>query len=195
MGATMAGKPSVEALVELYEACRVHEAATSGTLSFTGRLISAALSRCSREASGTVGEREVASNRWECCGRHIGCCLVCHKCHLHCECQDHRHADDPERFAVPTVGTLLKCLVCALDKPYGVFSTRSGESVCVECRDRVRANPEREAVAWGCQECRWFHWVSAMSKGAPISVMQQVHDEDKRNRACRATVRALGVIE
>ena len=47
-----------------------------------------------------------------------------------------RHRCKP---AQPKVGELRKCLVCALDKPWGVYSGPTGETVCVDCRDKARA--------------------------------------------------------
>lgn len=43
------------------------------------------------------------------------------------------HIDPPE------FGTPLLCIVCAYVKPWGVFSSKTGAAVCVECRDKARA--------------------------------------------------------
>lgn len=38
----------------------------------------------------------------------------------------------------PTPGELRKCLICALEKPWGVFDSATGASVCCDCRDKAR---------------------------------------------------------
>lgn len=38
----------------------------------------------------------------------------------------------------PLVGSVQKCLVCALNKPWGIFDTLTGATVCAECRDKAR---------------------------------------------------------
>lgn len=39
----------------------------------------------------------------------------------------------------PPVGEVRLCLVCAYEKPWGVFDTKSGAAVCVDCRDKARS--------------------------------------------------------
>lgn len=47
-------------------------------------------------------------------------------------------ADDGE-IANPPVGAEKLCLVCAYYKPWGVFDSKTGAAVCVECRDKARS--------------------------------------------------------
>jgi hypothetical protein len=47
-------------------------------------------------------------------------------------------ADDLE-IANPPVGVEKLCLVCAFVKPWGVFDSKTGAVVCVECRDKARS--------------------------------------------------------
>lgn len=42
----------------------------------------------------------------------------------------------PLNIPPPAIGAKLLCLVCAHYKPWGIFSSRTGESVCADCRDR-----------------------------------------------------------
>lgn len=44
---------------------------------------------------------------------------------------------------LPEVGELRLCLVCAYEKPWGIFHEPSGVSVCVECRDAGGAEDGR----------------------------------------------------
>lgn len=43
----------------------------------------------------------------------------------------------------PEVGEVKKCLVCAQDKPWGIFSESTGEAVCTECRDKAQVWSDR----------------------------------------------------
>lgn len=38
------------------------------------------------------------------------------------------------RYKSPPIGTVLKCLLCAHENPWAIFSETTGETVCVECR-------------------------------------------------------------
>lgn len=40
---------------------------------------------------------------------------------------------------IPEIGTPLFCLVCAYKKPWGIWHSATGVTVCVDCRDRARA--------------------------------------------------------
>ena len=40
---------------------------------------------------------------------------------------------------LPAVGTPLLCLLCAYEKPWGVFDPATGASVCADCRDAARS--------------------------------------------------------
>lgn len=42
---------------------------------------------------------------------------------------------------IPPTGTNVLCLICASQKPWGIFHAPSGVSVCIECRDKARATP------------------------------------------------------
>lgn len=44
---------------------------------------------------------------------------------------------EPMNIPSPGVGAPLLCLVCAYYKPWGIFDSRTGVSVCEECRDAV----------------------------------------------------------
>lgn len=44
----------------------------------------------------------------------------------------------------PAVGVELLCLVCAYWKPWGIFDSRTGVSVCAECRDASRSSRDAE---------------------------------------------------
>lgn len=39
----------------------------------------------------------------------------------------------------PEVGELRHCLVCATDKPWGVWDGKTGAAVCKQCRDKTRS--------------------------------------------------------
>lgn len=39
----------------------------------------------------------------------------------------------------PEVGELRLCLVCAYEKPWGIWCSKTGTVVCAECRDKARA--------------------------------------------------------
>ncbi len=41
----------------------------------------------------------------------------------------------------PNIGTCLPCMICAHDKPWGVFDSKTGAAVCKDCRDKARAEP------------------------------------------------------
>lgn len=45
----------------------------------------------------------------------------------------------PQRPEPPEPGASLFCLVCAYEKPWGVFDGKTGAAVCIECRDKSRA--------------------------------------------------------
>ncbi len=47
-------------------------------------------------------------------------------------------------YPIPRTGRPLKCLVCGLDKPWGIFSTVTGEAVCADCRDKARSSDAPE---------------------------------------------------
>lgn len=49
-----------------------------------------------------------------------------------------------KELSPPPVGALMLCMICALEKPWGVFDSKTGASVCIECRDKARAGMERE---------------------------------------------------
>lgn len=38
----------------------------------------------------------------------------------------------------PLAGEVRLCILCAYEKPWGVFDSKTGAAVCVECRDKVR---------------------------------------------------------
>jgi hypothetical protein len=40
--------------------------------------------------------------------------------------------------ALPTPGAPLRCLICAYEKPWGVFDSKTGAAVCMDCRDKAR---------------------------------------------------------
>jgi hypothetical protein len=46
----------------------------------------------------------------------------------------------------PELGESRLCLVCAYEKPWGIFSEKTGETVCVECRDAARRAAQLEEV-------------------------------------------------
>lgn len=72
-----------------------------------------------------------------------------------------------QRKIAPPLGTAVKCLVCALDKPWGIWSETTGEAVCVVCRDAVHrateAERQRDAAEALLEEIReaepWDHCV------------------------------------
>jgi hypothetical protein len=50
-----------------------------------------------------------------------------------------RAIDFDEEPFMPAPGALLDCLVCAREKPWGIYDEPTGAAVCVECRDKARA--------------------------------------------------------
>lgn len=42
----------------------------------------------------------------------------------------------------PEVGGIAKCLVCGHERPWGIFSQITGETVCISCRDRARSGDD-----------------------------------------------------
>ena len=42
-------------------------------------------------------------------------------------------------YTEPEVGEVRPCLVCGQNKPWGIFDSRTGATICVECRDKARA--------------------------------------------------------
>lgn len=38
----------------------------------------------------------------------------------------------------PEPGTVLKCIVCAYEKPWSIFSNATGKAVCVDCKNALR---------------------------------------------------------
>ena len=40
----------------------------------------------------------------------------------------------------PNSGTPLLCMICAHEKPWGIFDSKTGAAVCIECRDKARGN-------------------------------------------------------
>ena len=40
----------------------------------------------------------------------------------------------------PPVGESRMCLVCAYEKPWGVFDAKTGAAVCIDCRDKARSS-------------------------------------------------------
>ena len=52
------------------------------------------------------------------------------------------HTHHPFRVLVwptPAIGEVRKCLACAYHKPWGTFDTRTGATLCKECRDKAAA--------------------------------------------------------
>jgi hypothetical protein len=40
---------------------------------------------------------------------------------------------------LPEPGELLLCIICAVEKPWGIFDSKTGAAVCIECRDKARS--------------------------------------------------------
>lgn len=38
----------------------------------------------------------------------------------------------------PAIDEARKCLVCALDRPWGIYDENTGATVCIKCRDKAR---------------------------------------------------------
>jgi len=52
-------------------------------------------------------------------------------------------------YQSPETSKKLKCMICALKKPYGIFCTKTGASVCKDCRDAAREeNPRRRSTKY-----------------------------------------------
>jgi hypothetical protein len=86
--------------------------------------------------------------------------------------RDEAHARVPN-LAPPEAGEIRKCLVCAHEKPWGVFSNTTGAAVCVDCRDaRLRAPiPGAETLVSKIKELEAerdeaVEWIGVMGKKA-----------------------------
>lgn len=67
-------------------------------------------------------------------------------CNGACGMKDGRHSHHefrPLYWASPEIGALRICLVCAYEKPWAIFSTRTGEAVCRDCAN-ARATLQAE---------------------------------------------------
>lgn len=47
--------------------------------------------------------------------------------------------DKPKEYPLPESGALLLCLICAHEKAWGIFDTKTGAAVCIDCRDKARS--------------------------------------------------------
>jgi hypothetical protein len=45
----------------------------------------------------------------------------------------------------PNPGTIVLCILCAHEKPYGVWDSNTGAAVCKDCRDAARAHENMKA--------------------------------------------------
>lgn len=45
----------------------------------------------------------------------------------------------PRPLEPPPTGTLLLCMICAEERPWGVFDGKTGAAVCIGCRDKARS--------------------------------------------------------
>lgn len=43
------------------------------------------------------------------------------------------------RDDLPEAGDLRFCMICSLEKPWGVYDGATGAAVCIDCRDKARA--------------------------------------------------------
>ena len=58
---------------------------------------------------------------------------------------------------IPEIGALKKCLVCAVDKPWGIFDQATGAAVCVDCRDaRTRLAAAQVALVAADEMAAWI---------------------------------------
>lgn len=63
--------------------------------------------------------------------------------------------DVPQQIELgpPNIGTPLLCIICAEEKPWGIFDSKTGAAVCKECRDKARAaGPLSPPAAVGVRE-------------------------------------------
>lgn len=56
---------------------------------------------------------------------------------------------------LPDPGTPLMCLICAYEKPWGVFAAATGAAVCIDCRDKARATVEPSRLVQD-DDCHWY---------------------------------------
>jgi hypothetical protein len=63
----------------------------------------------------------------------------------------------------PTAGAQMLCLVCAAYKPWGIFDTATGVTVCVECRDKAR-KPNPKQMTPTPEDVRCIEWIDANCK-------------------------------
>lgn len=47
----------------------------------------------------------------------------------------------------PSIGESLKCMICALEKPWGVLDAKTGAAVCKDCRDAARRETPKKSDA------------------------------------------------
>jgi hypothetical protein len=57
----------------------------------------------------------------------------------------------------PPIGAELLCLVCASYKPWGIFDSSTGASVCAECRDTSRRVFSPLPMILNCPKCGVRH--------------------------------------
>lgn len=45
----------------------------------------------------------------------------------------------PKPIEAPAAGTPRMCIICACEKPWGVFDSKTGAAACIDCRDKSRS--------------------------------------------------------
>jgi hypothetical protein len=88
--------------------------------------------------------------------------------------------DRPE-LTPPEVGTPVVCMVCAHEKPWGVWSPQ-GAAVCIECRDKARASPSPDGGQGGIES-----WILLTVQCA--TVLEALHATESDGTALCQTVK------
>lgn len=74
----------------------------------------------------------------------------------------------PRPREVPPSGALLMCIICACDKPWGVFDARTGAAACIDCRDKAReSTPTTPPPAAAAGECGYITQGHYTCNGSP----------------------------
>lgn len=82
-------------------------------------------------------------------------CLYCARKRIEELERQRDEASQPK--ASPEIGEPLKCLVCALEKPWGIFSQTTGEAVCEDCKRKAQSRP--------CAQCGYSAWTASAETG------------------------------